>query len=421
VNYLHKILPNGYKLEFVFSNYINQISSLVYYFLIANNFSKNDFALLAFFQLNSSILRYFNFGTPFFIQNKILTKPRFHLPLILGIHFQFYFVLLVLIVALFFFLNGILSSFHALLLIVYIILENFFMYAELVVRSKSIYKKLIQMKYISSLLTAFFIVLAYLDYLTFELALFRYIVVWLISGFFLSLEFLSIDIFKKAFRHFSNNSNLLLLLIKSSIPYGIIIYLQELFLVFPRLLVTFINVQLIGELSFGLTVVSNFNLAIASILQIDYNNLYQFFSNNNIKYFFSESRKFILKYFIIYLIFLIVLIFIVPSIFNFFHIFENFEHIRVSFFIFISYYLIMVLLTPIQILVNINNSNSKLSILSILFLLLFSLLFFIINNMVCNVLIVIAISFFISLVIYALVVLFYFRRYFYSNRLFISE
>lgn len=422
MNFIYKILPNySYKHEFVLSNYFSQGTTLVFYFTVANNLSKNDFALLAFFQLTSSIMRYFNLGAPFFIQNKILTKPKLNLPLVVGIHFQFYYFLFVLFATIFLFIFGKISFFLALLLIFYIVFENIFNYAELAVRSKGMFNTLVKSKILSSILTLMFLVLAFFDYVTVEMALIRYILVWLFSSSLLLSKFLSIDIVLKGFKNFRENSSLLLLFIKSSLPYGSMIYVQELFLVYPRLIVANVNLEQLAELSFGLTVVSNCNLGIASYLQIDYNSLYNFFLNHKKKYFLSESYKFIIKYFIIYSIFALILIFIVPFIFDFFKLFTIFVHLRVTFFIFISYYLVMSLLTPIQILVNINNANLSLSLISLIFLMLLSLFFFLTTFFFSNLLVSLAISYFGSLLIYGLIVLVYYERYYKCNIHLIEE
>jgi hypothetical protein len=403
------------KIAYVTSNYINQITSLLFFFLIANRLSKMDFVLCALIQLTSSVLRYFNFGTPFFVQNKVLKKPKSDFSLILGFKIQFYFILVVVIASVFYFKNGTVTSFQALLMFLYIVSENIYNYFELIVRSKGGFNRLIRIKLISSIITIFFILVILLDYLSLELVLFRYIFLWLLSCLYLSFEFVTIDFFKKVFYRSSVHTNSIFLFIKSSIPYGLIIYSQELFLIFPRFLISFVDSQLIGELAFGLSVVSNFNLAIASLLQMDYNVLYNFFLKKNRVLYKLKLYSFFLKYFSIYITFTIIVIGVVPLIFNFFDIFNNFKQIKITFSIFTAYYFIMTLLTPVHILVNINKSNKILSSFSVYFLLFFSAFFFLLHIWFYNALIALAISFIASLLIYSIIVAIYFRRYYIVN------
>jgi hypothetical protein len=400
------------KLVYIFTNYLNQFASLIFFFMIANNLSKSNFALLALIQMTSSIIRYLNLGTPFFVQNKLLIKPKSSFSLKLGLHVQFYFIFIIIFTAICFYFFGTVSKYQALLLFFYIFSENIYNYAELIVRSKGVFGRLIKVKIFSAIITIVFIFFAYFNNLLIEFVLIRFIIVWLISFLILSFEFITFKILNKAFSEFSVQNKMMVLFIKLSIPYGLIIYIQELFLIFPRFLIGFSDKLLIGELSFGLTVVANINLAISSLLQIDYNSLY----NSLLKERQNELKKkllyFYAKYILIYLLLSVFLLVLVPIIFNYFQLFKNFSHIKISFFIFISYYFIMTLITPVQILININKSNKLLIIFSIIFLLLLSTLFYFFKALSFGLLNSIAISYIASFVTYGFLIYFYFRNHF---------
>ncbi len=410
INISWNVLFGSNKIAMAAANILQQITSILFYLYTANLLDKKDFSFFVMVQVWSGLLRYLNFGTPFLIQNRLLTRSNSNYSFKIGLKFNFYFLFFSFLgVCLFDFFYSV-NIYTALLVFLYFFLENFFNYMELSARSMGLWNRLIAVRILFVLVILILYVLSY--FFTFDLnyILFRYVLVWLFGGIFLFIALMRSS-FRFSYTIASSSFTDDFIFLKLSLPIGFAIYLQEFMLIFPRSIMGYCDPLFLGELGFGFSLVANLNIGISTLIQYDYNFMYKILNKEvkvNIKNFFSN---FYMKYFLLYSVYGFFLFYFLPHIFTTFSLFKNFSYIKFSFLIYFCYYFIMTLLTPIDVYIRKNNLNKISLFFTVSFLIIFFTLFSIINAAVSNALIGMSISWVISIIALGVCYLLYFWRY----------